>query len=131
MLKNRFFSSLIVIIGGMFASTALANTEEGKTHSAMGKQGDVSFEKVDVNGDGYISELELKDSGAYQVEHSKLDTDNDGRVNQTEFAAFEQMSQQDPAAQDPTQQGTDYQTDPAGESDWQADPSQESDESDY
>jgi hypothetical protein len=53
----------------------------------------VSFEKVDANGDGYISQSEFQGADVQQVDHSTLDADNDGRLNRTEFAAFERMGQ--------------------------------------
>lgn len=128
MLKNRLFSSAIVLAGGLFATTALANTGE-KEHGV--KQGqDVGFEEIDANSDGYISQSELEESGKFQVDHSTLDQDSDGRVDQSEFAAFEQMvdgdqqqgqqefqtqpdpSQPDPTRQDPTQQESEFETDP-------------------
>ena len=117
MLKNKLFSSAIVIAGGLLATSALANTGNEAGMKEHGQKGEtVSFEKVDANGDGYISEQELKDSGAFQVDHATLDVDSDGRVDQTEFAAFEQVTDQQ-------QQSSEYETDPA------ADPAEP--ESDY
>lgn len=125
MLKNRIFSSAIVIAGGLFATTAVADMHADKHKE---KQDTVSFEKVDENGDGYISQNEFVNSGAFQVDHEKLDTDQDGRVNQSEFAAFERTEMQGQGQQ--SQQGlgqpdeseyddqnpefeSDYTTDPA------------------
>ena len=95
MLKRTIASSMIVLAGGMFATAATANTEDygSKTDHGMKHGQDVSFLKLDQNGDGYISQSEFENSNLEQVEHDTLDTDNDGRINRTEFAAFEQMSQ--------------------------------------
>ena len=89
MLRNTLVSSAIVIAGGLLASSALANTGEGVDKAHKGQQ--VSFEQVDQNGDGYISQSEFENADVQQVDHSTLDFDNDGRVDRTEFAAFERM----------------------------------------
>lgn len=115
MLRNRIASSAIVITGGLFASGAWANTgdEMHKSHDTHKSQ-DVSFQELDQNSDGYISQNEFQSSNQKLVEYDTLDNDNDGRVNETEFAAFEQMTKDqstqkswetDPEAPD-TYQGT-------------------------
>ena len=90
--RNRLLASTIVVAGGLFASAALANTGE----SGMHKGQDVTFWKVDENGDGYISRTEFENAGVEQVDHSTLDFDNDGRVDRTEFAAFERLQEESP-----------------------------------
>ena len=96
--SNQVLSSAIVVAGGLFASAALATTGE----SGMHKGQDVTFEKLDENGDGYISRTEFESTGVEQVDHSTLDFDNDGRVDRTEFAAFERMHEESP------EQGAEY-----------------------
>lgn len=111
MLKRTIASSMVVLAGGLFATAAAANTEDyGKADHGMKQGQDVSFQKLDQNGDGYISQSEFQNANVRQVEHDTLDTDNDGRINRTEFAAFEQMSQHQTS--DPRSEiSPDYRTD--------------------
>ena len=136
MLKHRLLSSAIVLAGGLFMGNALANTDETGMHSGE-KSKDLSFEKVDQDGDGYISQSEFENINVeQQLDHGSLDQDQDGRLDRTEFAAFERLSQ------DPSEQATEYPSQTTGEtyesttqdpaqdpaSDW---PSESEPESDY
>ena len=112
MLKHRLLSGAIVVAGGLFATTALANTDEKSGMHSGQKSKDVSFEKVDGNGDGYISQSEFQDINVeQQVDHSALDQNNDGRLDRTEFAAFEQLTEDQSG-----QQGAQYPSESTGES---------------
>lgn len=96
--KNRLASSAIVLAVGLFAAGAFAGNEHAaKGHDAKGhdaKGHDVTFEELDEDRDGYISNAEFQTTPLHeQVDHDALDTDDDGRLNRTEFAAFELMSQ--------------------------------------
>ncbi|HEX7038470.1 MAG TPA: EF-hand domain-containing protein [Pseudomonadales bacterium] len=86
--KNRLASRAIVLTGVLFAAGALGGNE----HAGKGR--DATFEKLDGDGDGYVSSAEFERAPVHeQVDHDALDTDDDGRLSRAEFAAFELMSQ--------------------------------------
>lgn len=80
---------------------------------------DMSFDSLDQNGNGYLSEDEFQSAqGVTGTEGTTaVDTDQDGQISRTEFAAFESSMQSDPGKPtmpqpapgqtDPTYQGTD------------------------
>lgn len=122
LIKKTIFSSAIVVMGGLFATSAMADGGD-KTAMHDDKQAkQVDFQKVDQNGDGSISETEFQSADIEAVDHQALDTDSDGSVSRTEFAAFERLTDEQtnrPATQ--SQQGTDHQ-----ESEWETEPSEHS-----
>lgn len=63
-------------------------TADDMQQQTGGTQQMASFEELDQDGDGYLSEEELQ-AAEQDLQPSELDTDNDGRVSRTEFAAFE------------------------------------------
>lgn len=129
MLKKTIASGVLVLAGGLGMSAA-ANTEDGMKEHPMHQEQDVSFQKLDRNGDGYISQSELQSSDVEQVQHDTLDTDNDGRINRTEFAAFEQMSQDQ--SSDPSREAVpDYQADEPFQSTEPSDDPDPTDNDDY
>lgn len=100
--KNRLASSALVLAGGLFAAGAFGNADEHDArhdtamdrtkHSGMAQE--QSFDELDEDRDGYISNAEFQTTKAHeQVDIDALDTDDDGRLNRTEFSAFEMMSQ--------------------------------------
>ena len=102
-LKHGLLSGAIVIAGGLFATTALANTESGM-HSDQ-KAKDLSFAKVDENGDGYISQSEFQNIKVEErLDHTALDQNNDGRLDHGETydagETYESQSTRDPTSSD-------------------------------
>lgn len=84
--KNRLASSVIVLAGGLFATSALANPSN--------PSGQLTFNDIDQNGDGQLSQSEFQAVDVQErVDHDALDTDNNGQIDESEFAAFEQASQ--------------------------------------
>lgn len=65
------------LIFGLSVVTALS-AEEVKT-----------FEEMDVNSDGYISKDEAKAEKALEGNWAKADKDKNGRIDSSEFSAFE------------------------------------------
>lgn len=121
MLKNTIFSSAIVLTAGLFATSAMAGGgEKGAMHGDKQSKQNVSFQKIDENGDGYISQSEFQNANIPEVDHQMLDSDSDGRVNETEFAAFEQLTEEQTGQQQGVQQDTEAQPG----SRWETDPAQ-------
>lgn len=95
MRKHKVLTGAIFITGGLLATTAFADTDERGKHDADMKQKgkELSFQKLDQDGDGYISQSEFEQVDIdKRVDHASLDMDNDGQLDRTEFAAFEQLA---------------------------------------
>ena len=108
MLKNTIFSSAIVLTAGLLATSAMAGGgEKGAMSGDTQGKHDVSFQKIDENGDGYISQSEFENANIPEVDHQMLDANQDGQVDETEFAAFEQLTDEQTGQQ--TQPGADYE----------------------
>ncbi len=48
------------------------------------------FDQLDSNGDGYLSQDELQGNQTLASHKDEIDTNSDGRINRSEFSAFEQ-----------------------------------------
>lgn len=118
MLKKMAITSAMLVLGGLFAATAGADTKtgtaagseyeadkQGMTQQDKQKQGP-SFSELDENGDGTISQSEWQQAEV-DVDHGSLDRDADGQVDRSEFAAFER-TERDPT--DRSERGTEHGT---------------------
>ena len=47
------------------------------------------FDDIDDNGDGYITKQEARDLTEIKANWGKADTDKDGKIDVSEFSAFE------------------------------------------
>ncbi|MFW6092618.1 MAG: fasciclin domain-containing protein [Pseudomonadota bacterium] len=74
------------------AGTGIAAADDGETDSAAAEETRTaqagSFDELDTDGDGYLSEEELQAS-EQDLQADEIDSDADGRVSRSEFAAFE------------------------------------------
>jgi hypothetical protein len=92
MIKYVFISTVIAV----FATGAFA-AERGQ---GMGAGGQRQYRNLDTNGDGYISSQEIQaykqriDSIAQNL--NKADLNKDGKVDISEFSAFEEKQAQEP-----------------------------------
>jgi hypothetical protein len=94
-MKEKFALAIIVAaLSGSGIAFAAGETGEHKQPGAetgagagisgqTGMQEGITFEDVDANNDGEVTEDEWKDL------YSKLDQDGDGKVDQADFAQFE------------------------------------------
>lgn len=53
----------------------------------------LTFEEMDANSDGYISKDEAKAEKKLEKNWTKADKDKNGRLDSSEFSAFEAMDQ--------------------------------------
>lgn len=79
------FSSLL-----SFAGLSIAAEEEQAVQVK-------TFDELDTNHDGYISKTESKAYKELNAEWSKADTDKNGKLDVTEFSAFESKGRYEPA----------------------------------
>jgi len=56
----------------------------------------VTFEQVDANSDGYISEKEAKARKDLSENWKTIDTNADGKINSSEFISYESKSSFEP-----------------------------------
>jgi hypothetical protein len=80
----KFNRLLFLVLLVFFFSSAMAN----KAHM---------FDDVDQDGDGYISKSEAKNLTEMQSNWSDADTDKDGKIDVSEFGAFEGKDMFQPA----------------------------------
>jgi hypothetical protein len=92
MIKQVLITTVIAVsAAGVFAA------ERGQ---GMGAGGERQYRNLDTNGDGYISSQEIQaykqriDSIAQNL--SEADTNKDGKVDISEFSAFEEKQAQEP-----------------------------------
>jgi hypothetical protein len=67
--------------GGGADGPDVANRQPGTISSS-------NFDRLDRNGDGYISRDEAKDAPELQTRFSELDTNNDGKLSREEYDAL-------------------------------------------
>jgi hypothetical protein len=75
---------------GMMESDKMnAGRSEGAQRSAVGPAGtSTNFDRLDRNGDGYISRDEAKDAAELQTRFSELDRNNDDKLSREEYDAL-------------------------------------------
>lgn len=66
-----------------------------------------SFEELDEDGDGYLSESELEGQESLASQKSEMDSDGDDQVSRTEFSAFEQQQDGNSATESAQQEESD------------------------
>jgi uncharacterized surface protein with fasciclin (FAS1) repeats len=76
-------------------SSTVASTETAE----QGAMSDTTFDELDADSDGYLSEEELQAEQALAAEQEQLDSDSDGRISRTEFAAFEPTESSESASE--------------------------------
>ncbi len=75
--------------GTMESDKMNAGRSERAPHSAAGAAGTSSnFDRLDRNGDGYISRDEAKDAAELQTRFSELDRNNDDKLSREEYDAL-------------------------------------------
>ena len=72
-------ATLTVVIGTVLSTSALASPHEAKIEK--------SFSEIDVDGSGFITQAEAKDTVQPEL-LAKMDTDGDNKVSRTEFNYF-------------------------------------------
>jgi len=80
----KYYRSLLLVLAFLYSVNILA--EELQT-----------FDDVDEDGDGYITKKEAKDLTEIQTNWMKADTDKDGKIDVSEFSAFEGREMFQPA----------------------------------
>lgn len=78
----------------MLAGTATAGEKMMK--SDEDEMGDVTFESLDTDGDGYISAEESADYKELNANWDRADANQDGKLDISEFSAFEHEGQMTP-----------------------------------
>lgn len=79
-------SDRIVVAQGRGADGPdIANRQPGTASSQPGAS---NFDRLDRNGDGYISRDEAKDAPELQTRFSELDVNNDGKLSREEYDAL-------------------------------------------
>lgn len=82
---------LTVLTLAMFSGAALAASDKGhgmkgSGHSSIGEEAvESSFETLDDNGDGFLTQEEVADVVEPTQEFGKADADGDGRLSQAEY----------------------------------------------
>ena len=114
-------------IDGVLEPSASGSMASGSGSSSTAG---VDFDELDQDGDGYLSEEELQQAGELQAQQDQLDSNQDGRVSRTEFAAFEREqgssssmpSSSDPQSSTDDESGSEMPPHHEGqEDDWQRD----------
>ena len=132
MLHHKILSGVLVLAGTSFAAGAIAEPDTsaattGKSTSehstSKHSMPTASFEQLDADQDGYISETEAKVSPTLAMKTEELDQNGDGKLDRTEFSAFE-------SAGSTTSPSTGHTTDPSKTSET-TEPMEEQSESDY
>lgn len=148
MINQRVLSSVLVVAGASFAAGAMAEPDatsdpssaaatEGqapmqseapatKQHSPMET---ASFDKLDINQNGYISESEAQAAPTLAMKRRELDENGDGQLDRTEFSAFEGTSTSSTESETTSRSETMSESDTASE--YEEEPMQEETESDY
>lgn len=94
--RNMLASALLIAAGTSLAAGAYADTRDtGETTTpghTSGAEQSTSFEALDTNSDGYISESEAQMEPTLATQRQSLDDNGDGQIDRTEFAAFEGAS---------------------------------------
>jgi hypothetical protein len=80
MMKKQITSTLIAIAAAASLGTAFAAQDQ--------------FNKLDADGDGYISAQEAADHEGLQKGWQSTDANMDGKVDAAEFSAFEMQAQE-------------------------------------
>lgn len=83
-------SDLMVSVGGGEAGGAAAQ-DAGLAIAAPGGQ-TPSFSEIDADNDGYLTKSEVEDREQVASQWDQLDQNNDDKLDQSEFAAFEPSS---------------------------------------
>ena len=79
---------LIALVGSLLSGTALAIGSYGeaipKTDAA------VRFDRLDKDKDGYLTREELDGQRSINAEFPRLDSNGDGKLDDSEFSVFEE-----------------------------------------
>ncbi|MEJ6475159.1 EF-hand domain-containing protein [Pseudoalteromonas piscicida] len=68
---------------------AIALSAAVMTLASVGAQANSDFDKLDMNGDGYISMEEAKAHDGLMAQFDELDADQDGQLSQAEFDNYQ------------------------------------------
>ena len=79
-LKTAAMAASLIFLQPVSSLAADTATSAGATS--------MSFDSLDKNHDGFLSPSELRNAGK-TVEMKKIDTNGDGRIDRSEFSAFE------------------------------------------
>ena len=80
----KFYQLLVVLLLPLFAGNVFAEKLQ-------------NFDELDADGDGYITKKEGRDHTEIKTNWMKADTDNDGKIDVSEFSAFEGRNMFEPA----------------------------------
>lgn len=86
-LKDVLIVAVVALVP--FAVFAAGNQGQGNQLSAQEK-----FKNLDTNHDGYVSKEEAMSSKRLSQDWSKADTNKDGKLEESEFSAFEENMMQ-------------------------------------
>jgi len=84
MKKHALLAALLMAASGV----VMAGTQQ-----SMSGQGDMAYQKLDANGDGYVSPQEATANPKLAAQFDKLDRNGDAKLDQAEFARFETKSE--------------------------------------
>ena len=73
-----------IVIAGMLCAPAMALAHEPGSAER--------FERLDRNGDGFVSRDEAKDAEELNTRFTELDTNNDNKLSRQEYGALEEES---------------------------------------
>ncbi|MGC0120162.1 EF-hand domain-containing protein [Pseudoalteromonas piscicida] len=68
---------------------AIAVSAAVMTLASVGAHANTDFDKLDMNGDGYISIEEAKADEGLLAQFNEIDADQDGQLSQAEFDNYE------------------------------------------
>jgi len=78
--------------GTMESDKMNAGATQRPARGATGTSTRGRFDRLDTNGDGFISRDEAKDAPELQTRFSELDKDNDGKLSREEYGALNEGS---------------------------------------
>ena len=76
---------------GTMESDKNAGASQRSARSSTGSTAE-RFDRLDRNGDGFISRDEAKDAPELQTRFSELDTNNDGKLSREEYGALDRSA---------------------------------------
>lgn len=84
--------------GGEPAATQM-QPEKGAAYGADADAFEYGFQDMDRNQDGYLSREEAREHEELSKQWEKADANHDGKLDQSEFSAFEESEPEDGAAE--------------------------------